>query len=82
MRLADIDGSGTADLVYLGAAGARSGSTSRATAGPPDRSSTQFPRSTPTSQASVFDLLGTGTACLVWTSPLPGDARRRCATST
>ena len=34
------------------------------------RASTTSPRST------VADLLGNGTACLVWSSPLPGDARR------
>ena len=29
------------------------------------------------SQVAVLDLLGTGTACLVWSSSLAGDARRQ-----
>ena len=33
-------------------------------------------RSTTSRGVSVADLLGNGTACLVWSSPLPGDARR------
>ena len=33
-------------------------------------------RSTTSRRCTVVDLLGNGTACLVWSSPLPGDARR------
>ncbi len=72
VRLGDVDGSGTADLVYLGSQPTiwfnQSGNSW--TAGTP---LPQFPSFNPDVQASVFDLLGTGTACLVWTSPLPGD---------
>ena len=72
IRLADIDGSGTADLVYLGTVATmwfnQSGNGwTRGT------ELSQFPSTDPDVQATVFDLLGTGTACLVWTSPLPGD---------
>ncbi len=74
VRLADVDGSGTADLIYLAGSGAelylnRSGnswSEARALSG--------VPRVDNLSSVRVFDLLGTGTACLVWSSPLPGDA--------
>lgn len=75
ITFADIDGSGTADLVYLGARPAiwfnQSGNSW--TAG---HELTQFPviPAAGQVQASVFDLLGTGTACAVWTSPLPQDA--------
>jgi RHS repeat-associated protein len=76
LRLADIDGTGTTDLVYLHPDGVRiyfnqSGNSwaDEALLGAPlplhDAASIQ-----------VLDLLGTGTACLVWSSPLPGDARR------
>ena len=41
-----------------------------------------FPRADSAEPVQVIDLLGTGTACLVWSSPLPGAAPRRCATST
>jgi RHS repeat-associated protein len=73
VRLADIDGSGTADLVYLDDQATiwfnKSGS--GWTAG---SRLTQFPAFDSNVQATVLDLLGAGTACLVWTSALPGDA--------
>ena len=34
-----------------------------------------FPRIDNLSAVSTVDLLGNGTACLVWSSPLPGAAR-------
>ena len=72
IRFADIDGSGTADIAYLGAQPTiwfnQSGNSW--TAG---HQLTQFPMTPAGAQASVFDLLGTGTACAVWTSPLPDD---------
>jgi RHS repeat-associated protein len=74
IRLADIDGSGPTDIIYLGAEAAqlyfnRSGNTlSNATAVP-------FPTATANLDAvQVADLLGLGTACLVWNSHLPADA--------
>jgi RHS repeat-associated protein len=74
LRLADIDGSGPTDLIYLGRSGARlylnrSGN------------SLSNPRLVPLPVATanlaavqVADLLGSGTACLVWNSHLPADA--------
>jgi RHS repeat-associated protein len=67
VRFADIDGSGTADMVYLA---------DRATvwfnqSGNSWTAGTElaaFPPQEAGTQASVFDLLGTGTAALVWTS--------------
>lgn len=69
LRLADIDGSGTADLVYLERDAARiwmnqSGNGYGAEQRVP------FPSPADTSVA-VSDFLGKGTACLVWSSPLP-----------
>jgi RHS repeat-associated protein len=75
VRLADIDGSGTADIIYF-AAGAirlyfnRSGNA----LGPPHVLS-HFPSVDSASSAAALDLLGNGTACLVWSSPLTGNAR-------
>ena len=71
IRLADLDGSGTTDVIYLGDNEFRywlnqSGnrwSTPYATINP-------FPEVDNTSTVSVLDLLGTGTACVVWSSPL------------
>ena len=76
VRLADVDGSGPVDLLYLGREGAklyvnRSGN-SLSDALPLD-----LPEATSNLAAvQVADLLGNGTACLVFNSHLPGDARR------
>ncbi len=75
IRLADTDGSGTTDIIYLGAGVAQvylneSGnalSAPRMLDGLPDRAS---------DSVSVADFLGRGTACLVWSSPLPAHAQR------
>jgi RHS repeat-associated protein len=72
IQFADIDGSGTADIAYLGARSTiwfnQSGNSWTAS-----HELTGFPITTNGAQASMFDLLGTGTACAVWTSPLPED---------
>jgi hypothetical protein len=77
IRLADIDGSGTTDILYLGAnqiAIYRNESGNRF-------SDAEHLGSLPrmdSNHTSVqdLDLLGNGTACLVWSSPLSGDACR------
>ncbi|HZO90882.1 MAG TPA: SpvB/TcaC N-terminal domain-containing protein [Chthonomonadaceae bacterium] len=76
IRLADTDGSGTTDILYLGREGVQiyfnqSGNRwSDAVALP------QFPAIDDLSSVQAVDLLGNGTACLVWSSPLPDAARR------
>ncbi|MGI5413970.1 SpvB/TcaC N-terminal domain-containing protein [Streptomyces chartreusis] len=75
IRLADLDGSGTTDVVYLTDDGADLYF---------NQSGNRFADRRPVSAApghgqaavQVVDLLGTGTACLVWSSPLPADAAR------
>jgi RHS repeat-associated protein len=75
--IADIDGSGTADLIYLHAEGPRlyfnqsGNSWSRA------RPLGSFPTADGVSGITAVDLLGNGTACLVWSSPLPDRAGRQ-----
>jgi RHS repeat-associated protein len=76
IRLADIDGSGTADIVYFASNAIhlyfnQSGNTWGA-----PRSLKHFPAIESVSSATVIDLLGNGTACLVWSSPLPFNAQR------
>jgi RHS repeat-associated protein len=75
VRLADVDGSGTSDLLYgdgdrvrywLNLAGNQFGET-QFIAGLSDDSS---------SRLDTVDLLGDGTSCLVWTSPLPRHERQ------
>jgi len=76
VRLADIDGSGTTDIIYLHRDGARlyfNQSGNRLTE---PRCLEQFPRINNVATVMTADLLGNGTACLVWSSPLSGDARR------
>ncbi|WP_050787615.1 SpvB/TcaC N-terminal domain-containing protein [Rhodococcus jostii] len=78
IRWADIDGSGTTDLVYVGADGVQvyfnqSGNSWAA----PHRLAV-FPGADNLSSVDVVDLLGNGTSCLVWSSPLPGQSSPPC----
>ena len=75
IRLADIDGSGAVDILYLSGAGVhvyfnQSGNTWGAR-----RTLHSFPCIDNLSSVTAVDLLGNGTACLVWSSPLPADGR-------
>lgn len=66
VRLADIDGSGTTDVIYLDHRGARAWfnlSGNGFSEGTPLR---PFPRVGATTAVEVVDLLGKGTACLMW----------------
>ena len=76
IRLADIDGSGTTDIIYLGRDGVRLYFNQSGNRWSEPRRLTQFPPVDNLSSVMTADLLGNGTACLVWSSPLPGDARR------
>jgi hypothetical protein len=75
IRLADLDGSGTSDIVYLGRDGVRLyfNQSGNLWSGP--RYLRQFPKVDNLSPVMTADLLGNGTACLVWSSPLPDEAR-------
>lgn len=72
LRLADLTGDGTTDIVHLGEDGctayrnlAGNGwSAGERLAGPPAARGVDV---------SVTDVLGNGTPCLLWVSPLPGD---------
>ena len=76
IRLADIDGSGTVDILYLGRDGVHLYFNRSGNNWSPARKLDNFPRLDNLSSVMTTDLLGNGTACLVWSSPLPGDARR------
>ena len=76
IRIADIDGSGTADIIYFSGSEVRlyfnqSGNEYGAV-----RTLAHFPRVEGLSSANPLDLLGNGTACLVWSSPLPANSRQ------
>ena len=76
IRLADIDGSGTTDIIYLGRERVTLWFNQSGNSWSPPQDIPQFPATDDLDSVSVVDLLGNGTACLVWSSPLPGDARR------
>jgi RHS repeat-associated protein len=71
IRLADIDGSGTADIIYLGENkfSCRMNLNGNAFAETPFEID-PFPEIFNSSQINVLDLLGTGVACIVWSSNL------------
>ena len=76
LRLADIRGSGLADLLYLGSDGVSIFQDEAGNGFSEERRIGSFPSLAEPGSAQVADLRGNGTACLVWTSDLPGDDRR------
>ncbi len=76
VRLADIDGSGNSDIIYLGRDGVRVYFNESGNGWSLPRRLSQLPGVDDHSNITTTDLLGNGTACLVWSSPLPGHARR------
>ena len=75
LRLADIDGSGTTDIIYLGRDAVRYWFNQSGNSFSAPQQLASFPRTGNLSSVTVVDLLGNGTSCLVWSSPLPGDTR-------
>jgi len=76
IRLADIDGSGTVDIIYFASGAIHLYFNQSGNGWGTRRTLTHFPSVESLSSATALDLLGSGTACLVWSSPLPGNARR------
>ena len=76
VRLADIDGSGNTDIIYLGRDGVTLYFNQSGNRWSAPRRLSSFPAIDDLAAVTALDLLGNGTACLVWSSPLPGDRRR------
>ncbi|KAG4440199.1 hypothetical protein IFR05_004344 [Cadophora sp. M221] len=74
IRLADLDGSGTTDLVYLGKSGAYAYYNECGNSWQNGIFLEAFPRTDSLAAVHIVDLLGSGTMCLVWSSSLPTDA--------
>ncbi len=75
LRLADIDGSGTTDLIYLHRDGVRIYANRAGNSWSAAQTlSPAFPTVDRAASVTTIDLLGNGTACLVWSSPLPREA--------
>ncbi len=77
IRLADIDGSGTTDVIYLGQNECsiwlnQQGNSFLLT----PKKIEAFPDVNDFTNIHVADLLGTGLSCIVWNSPLPKDSER------
>jgi RHS repeat-associated protein len=76
IRLADIDGSGTTDVIYLHRGGVRLYFNQSGNSWSKPHPLNVFPRIDDLVNIMPVDLLGNGTACLVWSSSFPADARR------
>jgi RHS repeat-associated protein len=76
IHLADIDGSGTADLIYFASGEVHLYLNQSGNAWGAEYSLRHFPAVESASSATALDLLGNGTACLVWSSSLPASTRR------
>ncbi|HEU4891610.1 MAG TPA: SpvB/TcaC N-terminal domain-containing protein [Vicinamibacterales bacterium] len=77
IRLVDIDGSGTADIIYFASGEVHLYFNQSGNAWGARRVLSGFPAIDTISTATAIDLLGSGTTCLVWSSSLAGSARRQ-----
>jgi len=75
VRIADIDGSGANDVIYLARNGVRLYFNRSGNGWSAARTLGQSPPIDNVAAVTTVDLLGNGTACLVWSSPLPANAR-------
>lgn len=74
LRLTDIDGSGTIDIIYLGRNKTQFWFNQSGNGWSDPHILEGFPSVDNIASVAAVDLLGNGTACLVWSSPLPGEA--------
>ncbi|NES18675.1 MAG: toxin [Symploca sp. SIO3E6] len=74
--LADIDGSGTTDILYLSGEGVQVYFNQSGNSWSAKRLLSGFPIMDSVASVTAIDLLGNSTACLLWSSPLPGNSRR------
>ena len=76
VHLADIDGSGNTDIMYVDDDGISLYFNQSGNFWSAAQRLSHFPRVDSLTSIAAMDLLGNGTACLVWSSPLASDARR------
>jgi RHS repeat-associated protein len=79
VRLADIDGSGTTDIIYLRHSSISFWFNQSGNSWGSRQEIQNFPPVDDLSSVTTVDLFGNGTSCLVWSSPLPGDSTRPMA---
>jgi len=75
LQLADISGTGVNDIIYLGKNTFRAFLNLSGNAWSDAHEIDPFFRISKTGQLAVIDLLGTGTACIVWSSDLPENSQ-------
>jgi RHS repeat-associated protein len=71
LHLADVSGTGATDILYLGQNKFKAWFNLSGNAWSEAQEIAPFPTTELPNQLSVIDLLGNGTACVVWSSPLP-----------
>lgn len=74
LRISDISGTGTADICYLGGNTCKIWMNQSGNTWSESACINSFPVTAAPGQLAVLDLLGSGTGCLVWSSPLPWSA--------
>ena len=74
LQLADISGTGLSDIIYLGKNQFRAWLNLSGNQWSDATEIAPFPQTAHPAQISVTDLLGNGTSCIVWSSPLPAHA--------
>jgi hypothetical protein len=77
LRLVDINGTGTTDLLYLGGKNPTIYHNLSRNAWLDGKTIPSFPGMDATKDVQVVDILSRGTACLVWSSSLPSDLGRQ-----
>lgn len=75
IRLVDIDGSGATDIIYLGQLETRFWFNESGNSWSAANDLIGFPPVDNIASVGAMDLLGNGTGCLVWSSPLPDAVR-------
>jgi hypothetical protein len=76
IHLADTDGSGNTDIIYVGSEGVALYFNQSGNSWSPAHRLSSFPPADGLTSISAMDLLGNGTACLVGSSPLTADRNR------
>ena len=74
LHLADINGTGATDILYLGQDRLRAWLNLSGNAWGEPFEAPAFPHMASPNQLSVADFLGNGTACIIWSSPLADNA--------
>ncbi len=75
IRLVDIDGSGVTDIIYLGSNKTQFWFNQSGNSWSAEHTLKDFPPVDNIASITAVDLLGNGTACLVWSTPLPDNSQ-------